>query len=138
VGVDGPEILRDFFLSMLTEFDSIHVAAVIGNHGRLSSRLKSINPETNMDRLLYKILDLMFAYEDRITFDIPDGHGESSFYAVDTIGNYYTLLLHEDQFPTPYTTHAYYKKVKGWKDEAIPEQIDDVFMGQCHQNAKKT
>lgn len=138
VGVDGPEIIRDFLLQMLKEFEEVKVVGVIGNHGRLSSRLKSINPETNMDRLLYKITELMFGYEDRISFDIPDGHGESNFYAVDTIGNYSTLLLHGDQFPAPSTTHTYYKKVMGWKDGAIPQQFDDVFMGHYHQNAKMT
>lgn len=138
VGVDGPEIVRDFILKMLGEFETIHISCVIGNHGRLSSRLKSINPETNMDRLLYKIIEWMFAYEPRVTFDIPDGHGETSFYAIDKIGDYSTLLLHGDQFPPPSSTHGYYKKVMGWKDGAIPEQFDDVFMGHYHQNAKMT
>ena len=139
VAVNGPEIIRDFLLKMLANFESIHFTAVIGNHGSIGGRSRrEYNSETNMDRMLYKIVEHMFAYEPRITFDIPDGNGESNFYAVDTIGGYGTLLLHGDQFPPPNSTHAYYKKVMGWKDGAIPETFNDVFMGHYHQNAKMT
>jgi hypothetical protein len=126
-------------LRWIEEFDTIHIVGVIGNHGALTSpRRNTYNPETNMDRLLYKILEWMFAYEDRVSFTIPDGDGESNFYAVDTIGNYSTLLLHGNQFPPPSSTHSYYKKVMGWKDGAIPEKFEDVYAGHFHQNVKMT
>ena len=48
------------------------------------------------------------------------------------------MLIHGDQFPAPTATHAYYKKVMGWKDGAIPETFQDVYMGHYHQNAKMT
>lgn len=136
VGINGPEILRDLFLFLLGHFETIHVVAVIGNHGRLNK--KDFNPETNMDRLLYKIVSYMFADEPRITFSIPDGDGESNFWAVDTIGEYSTLLVHGNQFPPPSSTHTYYKKVMGWKDGAIPTPFQDVFIGHYHQTCKMT
>lgn len=139
VGVTGPEIMRDLILQLLAEFETVHFVGVIGNHGSIGGRSRrEYNSETNMDRLLYKIVEHMFAYEPRVTFNIPDGHGESNFYAVDTIGSYGTLLIHGDQLPPPSSSHTYYKKVMGWKDGAIPESFQDVFMGHYHQNCKMT
>lgn len=139
VGVNGPAIIRDFILRMLQDFETIHFVGIIGNHGSIGGRgRKEYNSETNMDRLLYKIIEHMFAYEPRVTFDIPDGHGESNFYAVDRVGDYGTLLMHGDQFPPPSSTHTYYKKVMGWKDGAIPQPFDDVYVGHYHQNVKMT
>jgi len=40
--------------------------------------------------------------------------------------------------PSPSAFQAYYRKVMGWKDGAIPEEFEDVFMGHYHQQAKMT
>lgn len=140
--VSGVEVVADFLRRMLSEFETVHFVGVIGNHGALSSARRghynSYNPETNMDRLLYKFVSMLFADEKRITFNIPDGHGESSFYAVDHIGNYGTLLMHGDQLAAPTSSHSYFKKVLGWKDSGIPEDFDDVAIGHWHQNTKMT
>lgn len=139
VGVNGPEILGNFLRTALENFKHVHVTGVIGNHGAVGGRArKQHDPETNMDRLLYKIVELIFKDEPRITFNIPDGKGERNFYAVDTIGNYSSLLIHGDQMPAPTSYYGYYKKVMGWKDGAIPENFDDVFMGHYHQQFKMT
>ena len=139
VGINGPEILGNFLRTALENFKHVHVTGVIGNHGAVGGRArKQHDPETNMDRLLYKIVELIFKNEPRITFNIPDGKGERNFYAVDTIGNYSTMLIHGDKMPAPSATYGYYKKVMGWKDGAIPEHFDDVFMGHYHQQAKMT
>jgi hypothetical protein len=139
VGVNGPRILSRFLTTALENFEHVHVTAVIGNHGAVGGRArKQHDPETNMDRLLYKIVELMFSNEDRITFNIPDGKGERNWYAVDNIGNYSSLLIHGDQLPAPTSYYGYYKKVMGWKDGAIPEHFDDVFMGHYHQQFKMT
>lgn len=139
VGVYGPEILTKFIKTALENFEHIHVTGVIGNHGAVGGRARrQHDPETNMDRLLYKIVQLIFKDEPRVTFNIPDGRGERSFYAVDSIGNYSSLLIHGDQMPSPTAFHAYYKKIMGWKDGAIPENFEDVFMGHYHQQVKVT
>ena len=139
VGVNGPKILGKFLQTALEHFEHVHVTAVIGNHGAVGGRMrKQHDPETNMDRLLYKICELIFDGEDRISFNIPDGKGERNWYAVDYIGSYGTLLIHGDQLPHPSSVNGYYKKIMGWKDGAIPEQFDDVFMGHYHQQAKMT
>jgi hypothetical protein len=139
VGINGPEILGNFLRTALENFKHVHVTGVIGNHGAVGGRArKQHDPETNMDRLLYKIVELIFKDEPRITFNIPDGKGERNFYAVDTIGNYSSLLIHGDQMPAPSASYGYYKKVMGWKDGAIPEHFEDVFMGHYHQQVKMT
>lgn len=139
VGVNGPEILSTFLSTALENFDNIHVTGVIGNHGSVGGRnRRQYDPETNMDRLLYKIVNLIFSKEDRITFNIPDGRGERNWYAVDQIGNHKTLLIHGDQLPHPSSVSGYYKRILGWKDGAIPEYFDDVFMGHYHQQFKLT
>lgn len=139
VGVNGPEILTNFINTCLEHFDRIHITGVIGNHGSVGGRArKQHDPETNMDRLLYKILDLIYAKEKRVSFNIPDGRGERNFYAIDSIGDYSSLLIHGDQMPAPGQFYGYYKKVMGWKDEAIPENFDDVYMGHYHQKFKMT
>jgi hypothetical protein len=139
VGIYGPEILHKFFTVALQNFKHVKVTGVIGNHGAVGGRARrQHDPETNMDRLLYKIISWIFKDEPRISFNIPDGRGERSFYAVDRIGNYSSLLIHGDQMPSPTAFHGYYKKVMGWKDGAIPEQFDDVFMGHYHQQTKVT
>lgn len=137
--IDGVEILSDFLRRMLSTFEYVHFAGVIGNHGLLSSKNRGrYNPETNMDRLLYKFVSMLFADEPRISFNIPDGSGESNFYTVDYVGDYGTLLMHGDQLGQPTSAHSYYKKVLGWKDTGIPERFDDVFIGHWHQNTKLT
>jgi len=139
VGINGPRILSKFLATALESFKRVHVVGVIGNHGAVGGKMrKQHDPETNMDRLLYKIMELMFDKEERITFNIPDGRGERNWYAVDAIGNYGSLLIHGDQLPSPTSYHGYYKKVMGWKDGAIPEHFDDVFMGHYHQQFKMT
>lgn len=139
VGINGPRILGKFLTTALENFKRVHVTGVIGNHGSVGGKArKQHDPETNMDRLLYKILDLIFEKEDRITFNIPDGRGERNWYAVDSIGDYSSLLIHGDQMPGPTSYHGYFKKVMGWKDGAIPEHFNDIFMGHYHQQFKMT
>jgi hypothetical protein len=139
VGVYGPQIITAFLQKALQNFEKIKVVGIIGNHGAVGGRArKQHDPETNMDRLLYKIVSLIFKDEPRIIFDIPDGAGERNWYAIDTIGDYSTLLMHGDQLPQPSNFGAYYKKVMGWKDGAIPEHFDDVFIGHYHQQFKVT
>lgn len=140
ITVDGPRILGNFLRLMLTEFDSVHVTAVIGNHGRLAQK-GMYDPESNGDRMLYRITQQLLAGEKRLTWAIPDGMGERHWYAVDKIGNYSCLLMHGDQIRGGFAGFPFYglaKKVWGWKAGAIPEHFDDVVFGHWHQNVTVT
>jgi|TARA_B100001964_G_C14238740_1_gene603850 hypothetical protein len=139
VTVDGPRIMATFLRTMLENFDSVHVSGVIGNHGAIGGRArKDHDPETNADRMLYRIISLMFESEPRITFDIPDGHGERNWYTVDRIGNYSCLLCHGDQFRSFGSFYPFQKKIYGWKVGAVAEDFKDVFCGHWHTPTKMT
>lgn len=140
ITVDGPRILGNFLRRMLTEFEEVHVTAVIGNHGRLGKR-GEYDPESNGDRMLYRITQQLLDREKRLTWDIPDGMGERHWYAIDRIGNYSCLLMHGDQIRGGFAGFPFYglaKKVWGWKAGAIPEHFDDVAFGHWHQNVTVT
>lgn len=139
--VNGVNIAVDMLRRLLSHFEYVHVAGVIGNHAELSGkRVGSYNPESNMDRLLYKFLEMMFQNDPRITFDVPEGDGERNFYAIDKIstpsGSLRQLLVHGDQFPKPTSLHQYHKKITGWASGAIKEPFDTVYMGHYHQVTK--
>jgi hypothetical protein len=141
ITVDGPRIMTTFIRRMLTYFENIHVVGVIGNHGALAGRArKEQSPETNGDRMLYRICQQILAGEKRVTWNIPDGAGERNWYAVDTIGSYSTLLVHGDQFrgTSGMPWYSIQKKVGGWKLGAVPHKFEDVFFGHYHQPTRLT
>jgi len=137
IALDGPRILGNYLRALLSDFDSVHVAAVIGNHGRLG-RHGEYDPETNGDRMLYRITQQLLSSEKRLTWNIPDGMGERHWYAIDKIGKKYAgMLFHGDQFGGKFnaslTRVAVQRKVNGWKGGAIPEKFDRVAFGHWHQ-----
>jgi hypothetical protein len=137
IALDGPRIIGNFLRSLLADFDRVHVTAVIGNHGRLG-RHGEYDPETNGDRMVYRITQQLLEGEKRLTWNIPDGMGERHWYAIDTIGKYSALLFHGDQFGGKFqgslTRMGVQRKVGGWKAGAIPERFDDVAFGHWHQD----
>jgi len=141
VTLDGPRILGNFLRRMLANFERVHVTAVIGNHGALGGRARQdYNPETNADRMLYRIVQQILAGEERLTWNIPDGPGESTWYAVNEIGKYRTLLLHGDQFrgTSGLPWYGIQKKAGGWALGAIDEIFDDIDFGHFHQPTRLT
>jgi hypothetical protein len=139
ITVDGPRIMKNFINIMLENFEKITFVGVIGNHGSIGGRArKDHDPETNGDRMLYRITQLMFEKEKRIEFRIPDGRGERHWYAVDKIGNYKSLLCHGDQFGSLSTFYGFQKKAYGWKIGAIEDEFDDIYLGHFHTPTKMT
>lgn len=142
ITVDGPRILGNFLRRMLANFENVHVTAVIGNHGALGGATRrDHNPETNGDRMLYRIVQQILAGEERLTWVIPDGDGERRWYAVDRIGNYSCLLFHGDQIRGGFGGFPFYglaKKVWGWASGAIAEPFNDVALGHWHQPTRLT
>jgi hypothetical protein len=139
VTVDGPRIMGGFLRSMLDNFESVEVTCVIGNHGAIGGRQRrDHDPETNADRMLYRVVELMFEDNPRITFNIPDGRGERNWYAIPRIGNYSSLLCHGDQFRSFGSMYPFQKKIYGWKVGAITEPFDDVYAGHYHTPTKFT
>jgi hypothetical protein len=137
IALDGPRILSNYLRSLLADFDEVHVAAVVGNHGRLGKH-GEYDPETNGDRMLYRITQQLLQSEKRLTWNIPDGMGEKHWYAIDKIGKKYAgMLFHGDQFGGKFnaslTRVAVQRKVNGWKGGAVPEKFHRVAFGHWHQ-----
>ena len=80
--------------TLADKFGKVYVVGVTGNHGRTSRkpRMKRRN-HTNFDWLIYQMLRMQFAEDERITFQIPDGP-DAMF---NVYGTRY-LLTHGDQF----------------------------------------
>jgi hypothetical protein len=136
---DGPEILVSFIVRMASEFDEVHVTGAIGNHGAIGGRgRKEYHPESNADRMLYKIAQTIIEAKgiSNVTFNIPDGGAERNWYAIDTIGDKSFLIMHGDQIRGGFAGMPWYgfqKKVLGWNAGAIPESFDYVICGHWHQ-----
>lgn len=139
ITVDGPRIMKNFINTMLEHFEKVTFVGVIGNHGSIGGRARrDHDPETNGDRMLYRITQLMFEKEKRIDFKIPDGRGERHWYAIDKIGNYKAMLCHGDQFGSLSTFYSFQKKAYGWKIGALDEDFDDIYIGHFHTPTKMT
>jgi hypothetical protein len=146
--ITGPRILGNYIRRMAGIFEKLHVVAVIGNHGR-NGRKGEFDPETNWDRVLYRhtanVLDGRAGME-HVTWTIPEGKGESHWYAVDRVGRYGSLLFHgynlKGQGGMPW--YGLQKKVGGWALGAVEEfalasesQLD-VDFGHWHQPTRVT
>lgn len=141
VCVDGPRILGTFLRAMAANFRKVTFHGVIGNHGALAGRSRrDMNPESNADRMLYRITEQLLAAQDTITWHIPEGDRERNWYAIDRIGKYSSLLIHGDQL-RGYGGMPWYgllKKVGGWRLGAIEEDFQDVYLGHYHQPTRVT
>jgi hypothetical protein len=75
------------------EFGNVHVAAVVGNHGRTSRKPRAkLRAQTNYDWLLAKMLERYFKRDERVSFNVP----ESADVLV-TIYGHGQLMTHGDQ-----------------------------------------
>lgn len=78
---------------LATEFGKVHVASVVGNHGRTSRKPRAkLRVRTNYDWLLSHILKRHFDKDKRVTFQIPE-----SADALITIYGQGHLMTHGDQ-----------------------------------------
>ena len=137
VTVDGPRILSGFLRSMLTEFETVHVTAVDGNHGAIGGlSRREMHPESNADRMLYQIVKDLLGDEKRLTWELAAPAGERNWYAVDHIGAYSALLFHGDQIRGGFAGmpwYGFYKKVLGWRQ--VIEPFTEAACGHWHQPA---
>ena len=83
----GIQMMRD-------EFKKVHVAGVVGNHGRMTRKPRAKGrAKDNWDWLIYKIVEREFKSDPNVTFDITDGTD-----VVIPICDYRFRLTHGDQF----------------------------------------
>lgn len=131
--VDGPRIVGNFLRTMLANFERVKVTAVIGNHGALGGRARrEYNPESNADRMLYRIVEQILCDEKRLSWNIPDGANERNWYALDSIGKMTWLLCHGDQFRWGIKTPSTEQKILAWNAGGIGDRFDEVVCGHWH------
>jgi hypothetical protein len=129
VTIDGPRIMIGFLNKLLAEFEEVDCHFVIGNHGALGGKSRrSYDPETNADRMLYKIVEMAYEDNKRINFNVPEGEGERNWYTVADLGERCKFFLfHGDQvrgfggFPW----YGFGKKILGWKALASAGLMED-------------
>jgi len=132
----APTILSDFILRMSTNFRSVHVVSVPGNHGRSAPKNSSASPRTNFDMITAVITRLIVSRavkDDRITWDVD----HDSFYRVIPVENDSILLVHGDQISGGggiggYPLTGLARKVAGW-GASIQEPWSAIFLGHFHR-----
>lgn len=117
------------------EFGKVHVAAVPGNHGRMTRKPRAkLRARTNFDWLLAKMIERHYRNDRRFTFQIADG--------ADTLIRIYGwghLVTHGDQahggggiggiWPTIMRLRAR----KAQRHMATGDNFDTLWMGHWHQ-----
>ncbi len=124
----------------LNYYDNIHFVGIAGNHGAIGGKSRhELHPETNADRLVYTMLQLIFEGEKRITWDIPQGVNEGDFYTIDQIGDKKVLLLHGHQIRGAGSIPTIERKIINWC-MALRNEIhfDYIAMGHFHNSARYT
>lgn len=117
------------------ELPSVHVVAVVGNHGR--STIKPVfkgRAHSNIEWLLWRVVQSRLAGDDRITFDVSDSMDQN----VGVLGYRY-LITHGDQFHggsgiaaalSPLMLGQHRKTVR---QMATDQPMDMMVMGHFHQ-----
>jgi hypothetical protein len=139
VTVDGPRILTKFFDILLANFEQVEVTWVIGNHGSLGGRArKDYHPDSNADRMLGKIMDMIYEKEKRITFEIPDSSGDNHWFGIADVGkNCRFFVWHGDNVRghSGFPWYGFGKKLLGWKALAssnLMPDFDYAIAGHFH------
>lgn len=118
------------------EFKQLHIAAVVGNHGRRTLKPVAKNrAQDNFDWLVYKLIQRELAGEKHITMQVPeapDAHVQ--------VHQVKYLLTHGDQFKGGTGISAAYAPLllgshrKTRKQTAIGHPYDVMVMGHFHKS----
>jgi predicted phosphodiesterase len=88
------KILGDGIEAVAEEIGRVYVPCVVGNHGRIHKKPRfKYKVQHNYEWLIYQLLALRFAKDDRIKVEIPEGSD-----CLFKVHNLTFLLTHGDQF----------------------------------------
>lgn len=134
VTVAGPEIVVSMLVFLSQNFEQVDVFAVPGNHGFVGGRQrKEVNPETNTDRMLYRISSLLTRDIPHINWYISD-----SWYDVADLGEKCKFLLFHGHQIRGWSNFPWYgvgKKLLGWRSLSegnLMEPFDHAAFGHFH------
>lgn len=118
-----------------TEFGKVHVASVVGNHGRTTRKPRAkMRAKTNFDWLLAKMLERHFAKDKNVTFTIPEG--SDAFVSIYGHGQ---LITHGDQTNGGGGIGGIYPPImrlrarKAQRFLATGQNFSTLWMGHWHQ-----
>ena len=139
VTVDGPRILTAFFDILLANFKEVDVHWVIGNHGSLGGRArKDYHPDSNADRMLGKIMSMIYDSDKRISFTIPDSTGDNHWFDIADLGKECKFFVwHGDNIRghSGFPWYGFGKKLLGWKalaSRGLMPDFDYAIAGHFH------
>jgi len=117
------------------EFKNVHVASVVGNHGRTTRKPRAkLRAKTNFDWLLTKVVERHFQDNEKITFSIPDG---ADCYL--TIYSHGHLLTHGDQVSGGGGIGGIYPPImrlrarKAQRHHSTGTNFETLWLGHWHQ-----
>jgi hypothetical protein len=117
------------------EFGKVHVAAVPGNHGRLTRKPRAkLRARTNLDWLLAKMIERHYRNDRRFTFQVAD----SADVHIDIYG-YGHLLTHGDQASGGGGIGGIWPPImrlrarKAQRAMATDQPFDTLWLGHWHQ-----
>ena len=129
VTLDGPRIMTQFFDILLANFDEVDVTWVIGNHGHLGGRnRKDYHPDSNADRMLGRIMSMIYRDEERIKWTIPDSTGDNHWFSIANLGKKCRFFIwHGDNVRgfSGFPWYGFGKKLQGWKTLAANKLMPD-------------
>ena len=129
VTLDGPRIMTQFFDILLANFDEVDVTWVIGNHGHLGGRYrKDYHPDSNADRMLGRIMSMIYRDEERIKWTIPDSTGDNHCFSIANLGKKCRFFIwHGDNVRgfSGFPWYGFGKKLQGWKTLAANKLMPD-------------
>jgi hypothetical protein len=133
---DGPKILGGFVRRMASEFESVRVVGVIGNHGAIGGPVRrEHHPETNADAMLYEVTRQLCASVGNVEWVPTFTPGERTWYAVDRVGEHGFLLYHGDQVRGGFAGLPWYgfsKKLLGWRSSGRLPHFNYALSGHFH------
>lgn len=122
-------LMAEVVLTLLQDFEHVHVYSVHGNHGRIGRR-GDYPREDNLDLIAYAIARQQLSAQERVTWEENLG-----WYAHVEVGRYSALLLHGDQVKsfggTPAAALA--RRAAAWSS-SMPFAWTDLYLGHYHQN----
>ena len=139
VTLDGPRIMTQFFDILLANFEEVDVTWVIGNHGHLGGRnRKDYHPDSNADRMLGRIMSMIYRDEKRIKWTIPDSTGDNHWFSIANLGKKCRFFIwHGDNVRgfSGFPWYGFGKKLQGWKTLAangLMPDFDYAIAGHFH------
>lgn len=139
VTIDGPRILTKFFDILLANFNEVEVHWVIGNHGSLGGRArKDYHPDSNADRMLGKIMSMIYRDENRMSWTIPDSEGDNHWFDIADLGDGCKFFVwHGDNIRghSGFPWYGFGKKLLGWKalaSRGLMPDFDYAIAGHWH------